>query len=391
MTEHDGPGGDSPAAEGVSRLKQIEAQLRLMTKVFMDSADPIVIRDIEGRVIDANHEVERVFGWSRDELLGRQTKHLLAPECQESLEEIRQRRAEGEAVRNFEATVRAKSGRLVPVLVTGFPLTDENDNPVAMADILKDVTLIKQACNKIQQHNRDLKQFSRALSHDLAAPLGAIRGFSELLLMGHREQLDEEGRDYCESILQGADRMEQMIKDLLDLTCLDSDAGEYAVVDASTALDHALADLHAVIRESEAEVTSDPLPKVHGSLSLLTRLFQNLIGNAVKFRRDAPPRIHVSACRDDDEWQFSVRDNGIGIDGKYHEQVFAPLKRLHADHVFPGTGIGLAVCRSIAERHGGRIWVESEKGHGSTFRFTIPIHPPELQTPSPTMNMPTNG
>lgn len=381
MVDHLEPGVEPPAAGGVSRLKQIEAQLRLMTKVFMDSADPIVIRDVEGRVIDANHEVERVFGWKREELIGRQTKHLLTPECQEALEEIRQRRAEGEAVRNYEATVRAKSGRLVPLLVTGFPLTDENDTPVAMADILKDVTLIKQACNKIQQRNRDLKQFARALSHDLASPLGTIRGFSELLLMDHREQLDEEGQDYCQSIIQGVDRMEQMIKDLLDLTRLDSDAGEYEPVDTSTALEHALANLHAVIQENDAEVTSDPLPKVYGSLSLLTRLFQNLIGNAVKFRRDVPPRIHVSADQVDDDWQFSVRDNGIGIDSKYHEQVFAPLQRLHSADVFPGTGIGLTACRSIVERHGGRIWVESEKGRGSTFRFTIPVHPPDLHEP----------
>lgn len=168
-----------------------------------------------------------------------------------------------------------------------------------------------------------------------------------------------------------------MIKDLLDLSRLDSDPDNFLPVDTSTALKHALANLHAVIHENEAVVTSDPLPRVLGNESLLSRLFQNLIGNAIKFRRDEPPRVHVAAEQADGVWQFSIRDNGIGIDSEHHEKIFAPLQRLHAESTFPGTGIGLAACRSIVERHGGRIWVESEKARGSVFHFTIPDHLPE--------------
>jgi len=141
-----------------------------------------------------------------------------------------------------------------------------------------------------------------------------------------------------------------------------------------------LADLHAAVEQNAAEVTFDPLPTVHGNASLLSRLFQNLIENAIKFRRDEPPRIHVSTREQDGFWRFSVRDNGIGIDAKYHEQVFVPLQRLHSESVFPGTGLGLTACRSIVELHGGTIWVESEKGAGSVFYFTLPWQPSKAPT-----------
>lgn len=360
------------SAETMPQFKRIEAQLRLMTKVFMDSADPIVIRDLEGRVLDVNHEFVRVFGWRREELLSRQTLHLIAPECRETTEGIHRRRLQGETVRNFETAVQAKSGRVVPVLATMFLLTDENEKPVGMADILKDITQLKRACDKVQQRNRDLKQFARALSHDLATPLGAIRGLTEFLVDGHRAQLGEEGRDLCQSIVDGVDRMDAMIRDLLELASLEGDREQFAPVDTAAVLEQALANLSVVIQENGAKVTSDPLPTVDGNSSQLPRLFQNLIGNAIKFRRDEPPEVHVSAAPSDDAWEFSVRDNGIGIAPEHHEKVFAPLQRLHGENTFPGTGIGLTACRTIVERHGGRIWVQSEKGRGSVFHFTLP-------------------
>jgi PAS domain S-box-containing protein len=360
-----------------SELKKVEAKLRLMTKVLKDSADPTIIRDLDGCVLDVNHEVERVFGWRREEMIGNRTKHLFAPECRKAAEKLHQRRLQGETVRNFETIVRAESGRLVPVLATVFLLTDEEGKPVAMADILKDVTQLKQACNRVHQQNRDLKQFARALSHDLATPLGAIRGFADILSQDHREQLDEAGREHCQSILDAADRMNRMIKDLLNLTSLENDLIELVPTELSTVLDDALCNLSAIIRDNEAVITSDPLPTVPGSATLLTRLFQNLIGNALKFRREDTPQIHVTAERSADAWQISVRDNGIGIDSQHYEKIFSPLHRLHAESVFPGTGIGLTACRSIVERFGGRIWVESERGRGSTFHFTVPDQPPE--------------
>ena len=370
---------DVVVPEDTLRLKRIETQLCLMTKVFMDGADPIVIRDLQGHVLDVNHEFERVLGWRRDELIGGRTIHLVSDECQESIEEVYRRRLSGETVRNFETTIRTKSDRLVSVLVTGFLLTDENNEPVGMADILKDVTPLKQAREKLERRNRDLNDFARALSHDLASPLVTIRGFTETLLQTHQEQLDEAGRECCRSILESVNRMDRMIDDLLDLATLERDVGGFAPVDTRKALDDALANLAAAIRENAAEVTCGPLPTVLGNASLLSRVFQNLIGNAIKFRSHEAPRIHVSAEPREGGWQFSVEDNGIGIDPEYHDRVFAPFRRLHSADVFPGTGIGLTACRSIVERHGGRIWVESEKGHGSIFHFTIPDQPTETK------------
>lgn len=370
---------DSVVPEDTLRLKRLETQLCLMTKVFMDSADPILIRDLQGRVLNVNHEFERVLGWSRDELIGGRTIHLVADECQESMEEVYRRRLKGETIRNFETTVRTKSGRLVSVLVTGFLLTDENNEPVGMADILKDVTPLKQACERLERRNRDLNDFSRALSHDLASPLMTIRAFMQLLLQTRQEPLDGAGREYCQSILESVNRMYRMIDDLLDLAILDRDVGGFAPVDTRKALDDALANLGAAIRENAAEVTCGPLPTVLGNASLLSRVFQNLIGNAIKFRSHEAPRLRVSAEPREGCWQFSVEDNGIGVDPEHHEKVFAPFRRLHSADVFPGTGIGLTACRSIIERHGGRIWVESEKGHGSVFHFTIPDQPAETK------------
>jgi PAS domain S-box-containing protein len=236
---------DSPKAraDAASRLKKIEAQLRLMTKVFMDSADPIVIRDLEGRVLDANRETERVFGWSREELIGERTEHLHPPELRELLEETHERQVRGEIHRNYEITVRAKSGRWVPVVGTTFLLTDENDEPVGIADILKDITLIKQARDEVQQRNRDLKLFANALSHDLAGPLGTIRRFTGLLLEDNRDQLDEDVQERCRLVIDAADRMDAMIRDLLDLAVLESDVERFAPVDTSTTLEHALSNL----------------------------------------------------------------------------------------------------------------------------------------------------
>ena len=365
--------------QDAQRLKRIETQLCLMTKVFMDGADPIVIRDLQGHVLDVNNEFERVLGWGRDELIGGRTIHLVLEEYQESIEEIYRRRLGGETVRNFETTIRAKSDRLVSVLVTGFLLTDENNEPVGMADILKDITQLKQAQEKLERRNRDLNDFARALSHDLASPLVTIGGFMKILLQAHQEQLDEAGREYCRFILESVNRMERMIDDLLDLATLERDVGGFAAVDTRNALDDALANLGAAIRENAAEVTCGPLPTVLGNASLLSRVFQNLIGNAIKFRSHEAPRIHVSADRREGGWQFSVKDNGIGIDPEHHDRVFAPFRRLHSADVFPGTGIGLTACRTIIERHGGRIWVESEKAHGSIFHFTIPDQPTETK------------
>ena len=365
--------GSTIAAEGdVAKLKQIELQLRRMTSVFLEGADSIIIRDLDGRILDVNKETERVFGWSRDDILGRRPKQALPTELQHQADDVLTRLQRGETIRNLETSVRTKAGELIPVLVTSFLLTDDEGLPAAIADIIKDVTELKKATTLLERRNNELKYFTSALSHDLAAPVRGIQGLAEDLQERCREFPDPEAREDIRLILDSAKRMETLIFDLLSFARLDSQPLTSQRVSCPAVLEQALANLRAEIKQSGAQVSSDSLPTVSGNATQLTQLFQNLIGNAIKFCRLETPRVHVSAAHTEAGWEFAVRDNGIGMDAADLEKIFKPFQRLHAQEIFPGTGIGLAICRTIVERHGGRIWVESEKGRGSVFRFLLP-------------------
>jgi PAS domain S-box-containing protein len=353
-------------------LKQIEEQLQRMTKVFMDGADPIVIRDLDGCVLDMNHETERLFGWAREEVLGKRTRQFLTPEWRERGDEILRRLQQGEIVRNAEAAVRTKAGEVIPVLVTAFALTDEKEQPVAYAEIAKDISQLKRAAEQLEQRNRELQHFAKMLVHDLDAPLRSIRSFLDLLRNHLKDQVDAEAAEYIHFINTSADGMGRLITDLLDFTRLQRQPRAFAPVDFSKVFEQACTNLHAAIEETKAEVTCDPLPTASGNPTQLVRLFQNLIGNAVKYRSEDSPRVHVSCERTGGEWRFSIRDNGVGIDAEHLPRVFDIFYRPQSQADIPGTGIGLATCKVVVECHGGRIWVESENGRGSVFHFTIP-------------------
>ncbi len=275
-------------AEGdVLRLKQMEAQTRRMNKVFMDGADPIVIRDLDGNVIDLNRETERVFGWNRDELLGGRTRHLLTPEYRATGDEIFRSLERGETVRNAEAAVTTKQGNVIPVLVTAFLLTDENDQPVGSAQIIKNITELKETTSKLEQRNRELQQFASVLAHDLGAPLRSIRGFIELLKSDCGGELNEDCQSHLHFILDTAQRMERLINDLLSYARIEDQQSPYVAVDCERAFQQAVANLHAAISDSHAEITADPLPTIQANPTQMVQLFQNLIDNAIKYRRSA--------------------------------------------------------------------------------------------------------
>ncbi len=220
--------------------------------------------------------------------------------------------------------------------------------------------------------NQDLEQFAAVVSHDLQEPLRTISGFVQLLQKKYANQLDAEADTFIEHAVDGAKRMERLIKDLLAYSRVGTRRREPVPSDASGALRQAMHNLHESIQETGAEITHGELPTVRADPSQLAQLFQNLLGNAIKFRSEAPPKIHVDARRDGDCWQFSVSDNGIGIDPKFQNEIFEVFRRLHTRGQYGGTGIGLAICKKIVDRHGGRIWVESQPGQGATFHFTLP-------------------
>jgi signal transduction histidine kinase len=232
----------------------------------------------------------------------------------------------------------------------------------------------KEKEEELQRANDDLQQFAYSASHDLQEPIRNVAIYSEIVAKRYRNQLDADGQQFLGFLTEGGRRLSTLINDLLAYTRAGAVPGDTAAAraDSSVVLQHTLSSLAEAIRESGATVTHDGLPEVPMSEAHLQQMFQNLIGNALKYRKDEPPEIQISAVKADGAWRFSVRDNGIGIDPQYNEKIFGVFKRLHRDQKYSGTGIGLAICQRVVRRYGGRIWVESAPGEGSTFCFTIP-------------------
>ncbi|MEO6786404.1 MAG: ATP-binding protein [Chthoniobacteraceae bacterium] len=225
---------------------------------------------------------------------------------------------------------------------------------------------------ELKHSNDELAQFAYVASHDLQEPLRSVAGFLDLVINGKMDQLDEKGREYVAFARNAAERMRTLIQDLLSYSRISTQARTLAPCDMRAVLERVAGDLRFAIEESKAKVMWDSLPVVSGDAQQLGQLFQNLLSNALKFHGAEPPMIRISARQDGDAWQFSVADNGIGIEPRFAEQIFEVFHRLHSREQYAGSGIGLAICRKIVRRHGGRIWVESSRGNGATFHFLLP-------------------
>ena len=226
---------------------------------------------------------------------------------------------------------------------------------------------------ELARSNADLQQFAYVASHDLKEPLRMVASYTQLLARRYKGKLDSDADEFIRYAVDGANRMQWLINDLLAYSRVTVQDKVSEEVDCNSVLEEVLSDLRVAVEESRAVVTRDPLPTVMADRVQLGQLFQNLIGNAIKFHGKEPPQVHVSAERRPTEWLFSVRDNGVGLDPEYAERIFVIFQRLHNREEYPGTGIGLAICKKIVERHGGRIWVVSQTGQGATFHFTLPI------------------
>ncbi len=241
-----------------------------------------------------------------------------------------------------------------------------------MTKRLRDLVGEARMAEELRRSNEELESFAFAASHDLQEPLRKIRGFSELLAEHCDGRLDEESGRYIGLIVDGAVRMQELIDGLLQYSRAGRGELRRVPVDMNRALESALSDLEFALKDSGAQAAADPLPTLPADPALVESVFRNLVGNALKFRGKELPRVHVGARRRGGEWEFAVRDNGIGIHPRDYDKLFRPFQRLHSRKEYPGTGIGLALCRKIMDKHGGRIWVESEPGRGTTFRFTLP-------------------
>ena len=318
-------------AKDISELKLIDARLQRMTKVFMDSADPIIIRDLQNRIIEVNDEVQRTFGWSRDELIGKLSFTALPPEWQARFEDTMQRCLRGEAVRNVEFEVPDKGGEMIPVLATVSLLTGESGERLGIAQIVKNITELKRTAQELQRSNRELEHFAAVIAHDLQQPLSTVKGFCELLERHHHTEFSEQALGFLDSVSDGIKQAQALVGNLLSYSCLDRQAKPIAPVNCSDAVNRTLTNLRSLIAESGAEIIAcQDLPIVLCDGSQLVQLFENLIGNAVKYHGSQSPRVEISAERKGENWVFCVADNGIGIDPAHHEQVFDIFARLHS-------------------------------------------------------------
>jgi hypothetical protein len=359
--------------------RDVAIGLAELAAIIESSDDAIISKDLNGIVTSWNRGAERIFGYTKEEMVGRPISILASPDRVDEMPRILQQISRGEHLDHFETTRRTKDGRDIYISLTVSPIRDSRGVIVGASKISRNITdrilaekERRRQAELIERSNADLRHFAYAASHDLREPLRTIAVYSQILERGMRAHLDAENSANLQAIVAAAGRMAHLIDGLLEY----SKAGEIGrtqeeSIDTELALAAALANLQGSIEDTHAVISHDPLPSVPANEVHFVQLFQNIISNALKYRGADPPSIHVSAQQRGGEWHFSIRDNGQGISPEYHAQIFDLFKRLHGqDH--PGSGIGLATCKKIIDQYGGRIWVESQPGSGATFFFTIP-------------------
>jgi len=354
---------------------------------LLESApDGVIIVDAAGLIQIVNRQTEVLFGYPRAELLGHPVEQLLPERFREQHLKHRAGYQSDPRTRpmgtNLELFGRRRDGLEFPVEISLSPMTTDDHETLIIANV-RDVTARKIADQRMHavaadlaRSNAELEQFAYVASHDLQEPLRMVASFTQLLARRYQGKLGDDADEFIGFVVEGAQRMQELINDLLTYSRVGTRELELQKVDTSRMVDQVVTDLAAAIAEAQASVTRDALPTVLGDPIQLGQLFQNLIANGIKFRRAGEsPRVHVSATRGDRAWIISIADNGIGIEPQYQERIFALFQRLHTRSAYPGTGIGLAICKKIVERHRGQIRVESEPGRGTTFVLTLPITP----------------
>ena len=362
----------------ITERKRSEA---LLSAVVDNALDGIIGIDARGNIQSLNVAARKLFGYDDAEMIGENIR-MLMPEPYHTEHDGYLANYQTTGVAKIigigrEVVGRRKDGSTFPMdlAVSAFSLGERE----YFTGIVRDITARKQAeltlldtAEELGRSNLDLEQFAYVASHDLQEPLRAVSGCVQVLQRRYQAQLDERADELITHAVDGVTRMQTLIDDLLSYSRVGTRGHAFESVDCSRIVDQALANLDTAIRESGAEIVRDGLPMLNADGAQLTQLFQNLIGNAIKFRRSEVPRIAIVARRESGTWRFAVTDNGIGMEPEYFDRIFIIFQRLHTRSEYPGTGLGLAISKKIVERHGGRITVASEPGRGSTFSFTIP-------------------
>jgi PAS domain S-box-containing protein len=370
----------------VTDQKSLEQSLARAAAIVEASDDAILSKDAEGIITSWNAGAERLYGYSPEEMVGQPVSRIVPPHRAGEERGITRKIMSGARIDHYETERLRKDGTLVDVSLSASPIRDSSGRVVEASAIARDITERKQVERRLadaavelqrrsedlERSNTDLEQFAYAVSHDLSEPLRMVSSYLQLLSRRYEGKLDQDADDFIAFAVDGAMRMHALIEGLL----LYSRAGtaEYALgpVASGQIVRDTLATMEGAVRDSGAEIEVDDLPTVRGDETQLSRVFQNLIANAIKFTADEQPRVRISARRDGADWRFVVSDNGIGIDPVHAERVFTVFQRLNERERYPGSGIGLALCKRIVQRQGGRIWVEPRSGGGSNFYFTLP-------------------
>jgi PAS domain S-box-containing protein len=373
-------------------LVQMESRYRGLLEAAPDAMEVV---NQAGEIVLVNVQAEKQFGYRRDELLGRKVKsiipegfaeRLIADATRSVAEALAQQIGMGIELSGLRkdstefpieimlSPLESADGILVTAAIRNISLRkkSEEDNAELELRVQERTRQLAVANQVLERSNIELQQFAYVASHDLQSPLRSICGFVQLLKMEYEGKLDEQAADWIRRTVLATEQMQDLIRGVLAYSRVDSRSRPFMPTPFLDVFNDVVALLEPSIHDAGGQVTCSELPVVMGDRSQFVQLMQNLIGNGLKYHGDKSPHVQVSAKRNGDEWTFSVRDNGIGIDPKYYERIFEIFKRLHDQKEYPGTGIGLAVCRRVVNRHGGRIWVESEAGQGSVFHFTLP-------------------
>lgn len=364
----------------ITKRMEVEDKLKSQGKLLDLAHDSIMVCDLDGTILYWNRGAQEMYGFTEQQAIGQNAHYLLKTEgFQQTLKEI-DRELLSTGWWDGELSHSTLDGRRIVVASRWALQTDAQGQPAAVMEINSNITerkhmsdLLQQKVTELERSNEDLQQFAYVCSHDLQEPLRTITNYTELFAKRYPDLLDEKANLFIEFIVSATKRMQNLINDLLAYSRVDRTGREVVEVDCAATVAMALANLKATIEESGAEINCTPLPTIRADASQLLLLFQNLLSNALKFRSEARPVIHISAQQEGKFWLFCVRDNGIGFDMKHANRIFVMFQRLHGKSKYVGTGIGLSICKKIVERHQGRIWVESEPAKGTSFYFTMPL------------------
>jgi PAS domain S-box-containing protein len=363
--------------------RRTEEALRESERKFRDLYDNAPLGyheyDKEGRITNVNQTDLVMLGYTAAEMIGQPIWKLNVGEDIVREQVLAKLAGTLPAGKELERIYRRKDGTTFPVLIEDRYILDEKGQIKGIRCTIQDITERKRAEDKLKQReedlarsNKELEQFAYAASHDLQEPLRMVKSYVQLLARRYKGKLTSEADEFIEFALDGATRMQRLINDLLTYSRVGTRGKKFELTNCEKILEQVLSNLEVLIEEDNAVVNFDPLPTLMADQVQLGQLFQNLIVNAIKFHGSEAPRVRISAKQENDEWVFSISDNGIGIALEHTDRIFIIFQRLHSREEYPGTGIGLAICKKIVERHGGHIWVESEPGKGATFYFTIP-------------------